>query len=233
VLRLRLLSWNLGPESPRWQDLAAVLAGWEWDVAALRGLAPRWPLPLARALDAEFRYAPAGGEAGSRLGRLLSWGPAPLTRQAGGRVDAIVARRDRIVSEWPADHRHVQRAGVHVARLACGVWIGTHDGGEDPAATRSALTAAVGDDALALAGPRETIGINSTGDGLPHRALTQVAGGGADGIWATSDLIPLAEVEVLAGGAVQGNPPLAVTLEHRAQVQPRLDRRRQGQPELR
>jgi hypothetical protein len=47
-----------------------------------------------------------------------------------------------------------------------------------------------------------------------------VAGGGGDVISATPDLIPVTDVEVLAGGAVRGNPPLAVTLEHRVHDKP-------------
>jgi hypothetical protein len=214
MLRLRVLSWNLGPGNFRWQDLAAVLAGWEWDVAALRGLPPRWPLPLTKSLDAEFRYAPTGAAADSGVRRILSWAPVALAGPRSGLVDAIVARRDRIVSEWPRQHRGAQRTGVHGARLACGVWVGNQNGVDESPRRTSELTAVVGDDALALAGPRAGMDGDPGASGLSHRGLIEVARGGEDGIWATPDLIPVAEPEVLAGGALRGNPPLAVTLEH-------------------
>jgi hypothetical protein len=218
MLRLRVLSWNLGPGNARWQDLAAVLSGWEWDVAALRGLPPRWPLPLSKSLDAEFRYAPAGGEEGSPLRRLLSRGPVPLVRAAGGPVDAIMARRDRIVSEWPADDRRVRQAGVHVARLACGIWVGNRQGAGNPGLGCTELAVVVGSEALALAGPRAATGIEAA-PGSPGPALIEVASGGGDVITVTSDLHPVTDAEVLAGGAVRGNPPVAVTLEHRVRAE--------------
>ncbi|HEY2006001.1 MAG TPA: hypothetical protein VGG87_06100 [Solirubrobacteraceae bacterium] len=226
MLRLRVLSWNLGPENARWQDLAAVLSGWDWDVAALRGLPPRWPLPLSKSLDAEFRYAPADREDASWLRRLVSGGPVPLVRSPAGPVDAIMARRDRIVSEWPADDRRLRQAGVHVARLACGIWVGNRQGTGDDLVGE--LAAAIGSEALALAGPRGATGIDAL-VGLagaesptesPGLSLIEVASGGEDVISATPDLIPVTDAEVLAGGAVRGNPPLAVTLEHRVQDKP-------------
>jgi hypothetical protein len=240
MLRLRVLSWNLGPENARWQDLAAVLSGWDWDVAALRGLPPRWPLPLSKSLDAEFRYAPAGGEDASRWRRLLSWGPVPLVRPAAGPVDAIMARRDRIVSEWPADDRRLRQAGVHVARLACGIWVGNRQGTDDDLFPGAELAAAIGSEALALAGPRSLTGIDAVSGsalttgaespaGSPGPSLIEVASGGEDVISATADLLPVTDAEVLAGGAVRGNPPLVVTLELR--VRDPLGRPGDGKPD--
>jgi hypothetical protein len=219
MLRLRVLSWNLGPENARWQDLAAVLSGWEWDVAALRGLPPRWPLPVSKILDAEFRYASAGTQERSRLRRVLSWGPVPLARSRGGPVDAIMARRDRIVSEWPADDRRLRAAGVHVARLACGIWVGNQQGAGDPGSPGDELAAAIGSEALVLAGPRATTAVDRPAEASLGPALIEVASGGEDAIWATADLLPVAKPEVLAGGAVSGNPPVAVTLEHRVRAE--------------
>ncbi len=122
-VRLRVLSWSLGHATARWQDLAAALSGWEWDVALLRHLPPRWPVPVATALDAEFRCAPRPGGGGSMLSRLLA---VRRDAEAGARVGTavILARRDRLVAQWPADPRHSPRVGAHAARLACGIWVG-------------------------------------------------------------------------------------------------------------
>lgn len=212
LLRLRVLSWKLSPGHARWPELAAVLAGWEWDVAALRGVPAGWPLPVSRALDAEFRYAPApraGSPEGSRLRRLLSSGPLPLAGPATGTVNAIVARGDRIASEWPPDARRARRTGLHLVRLACGVWVGNQRRA-DGARLAGELAAVIGDAALVLAGARAGMDI-----AVPGRPLAAVARGGEDGIWASGDLVPMGPAEVLAGGGAEGRPALAVTLEHR------------------
>jgi hypothetical protein len=206
VLRLRVLSWNLEPGNARWQELAAVLAGWDWDVSVLRRLPARWALPVATALDAEFRYAPAARHDRARQPRMLSWGPvSPFALT--GEVDAVLARRDRVVSEWPADARQARRAQVHAARLACGIWIGSLTAGSPAPMVPPGLWAATGGEALLLAGPHVAPG---------NGALTEVAHGGEDAIWATPDLEPASDLDVLAGGAVRGNPPLALTLNHRS-----------------
>lgn len=200
VLRLRVLSWNLAPGNPRWQELAAVLAGWDWDVAALRGVPARWPLPLATALDAEFRYSSTA--TGLRLGRLLTL--APLRPGGGESADAILARDDRLVAEWPVEGRRAQRRGLHAARLAAGLWVAGIQDGVD---AFDELLTVVGSDALVVCGPSAAA--------VPA-ALAEVARGGEDAIWASAALVAVEPAEALAGGAVRGNPPLAVTLERRA-----------------
>ncbi|MEO6858230.1 MAG: hypothetical protein ABI323_06540 [Solirubrobacteraceae bacterium] len=207
-MRLRVLSWTLRPGNARSQDLAAALAGWEWDVALLRHLPSQWALPVATALDSEFRCTPRSAGRDSLLRRLLSASPQ---RVDGSGSDAILARRDRVVAEWPVDRRRPTRTGIHAARLACGLWIGNlrdQDLGTDD--VRALLTEASGD-AVALAGP-------SRADSGEHDAMTgldEVAQGGGDTLWATRDLVPVSGTEVLAGGAVRGHPPLAITLERR------------------
>lgn len=212
LLRLRVLSWRLSPGHARWPELAALLGGWEWDVAALRGLPRRWPAPLARALDAEFRCAPAhadGNWGGSWLRRLLSSErlPAGPATTAG---DAIVARRDRIASEWPPAARRAPRTGLHMARLACGIWVGNQHGGEPGQPDRELSTVIGDDEALVVTGARAGMTID-----LPGRPLAVVADDGEDAIWATTDLVPVAPAKVLAGGAAGGRPPFAVTLKQR------------------
>src|SRR3954470_24340473 len=61
---LRVLTWNLfhgrsKPETPRslLPEFAAMLGGWEWDVALLQEVLPWWPAELARASGASMRMA--------------------------------------------------------------------------------------------------------------------------------------------------------------------------------
>ena len=63
-MRLRVLTWNLfhgrsKPETRRslLPDFTALIAGWEWDVALLQEVLPRWPPHLARASGASMRMA--------------------------------------------------------------------------------------------------------------------------------------------------------------------------------
>jgi hypothetical protein len=207
-VRLRVLSWTLGPGNARWQELAAALAGWEWDVALLRHLPSRWALPVATALDSEFRCTPPSAGRDSLLRRLLSASPQSAERSGS---DAVLARRDRVVAEWPVDRRRPTRAGIHAARLACGLWMGNlPDQDLDTDDVRALLTQARGD-AVALAGPSRAG--SDERDGMTD--LDEVAQGGGDRLWATRDLVPVSATEVLAGGAVRGHPPLAITLERR------------------
>jgi hypothetical protein len=207
VLRLRVLSWKLGPGGARWQDLAAALAGWEWDVALLRGVPGRWPVAMATALDAEFRCAPPGGPGWLR--RLLGSGPgALLSPGTAGVTDAILARYDRIVAEWPDGGQRVPEPAVSAARLACGVWVGNVQGQTPPGSVTDWVSDLDGE-AIVLAGSR------AVGPRDPFTTLIELGRAGADGLWATTALVPVGEPELLADGAAGGGSPLAITLEQR------------------
>jgi hypothetical protein len=208
VLRLRVLSWNLGPGAARWQDLAAALAGWEWDVALLRGVPARWPDAVATALDAEFRCAPPGGT--GRLRQLLgAGGPGGLlSRRGAGATDAILARYDRIVGEWPDGGRRVPEPAVSAARLACGVWIGNVQMQTPPGSVTDWVSDVDGE-AIVLGGSRAVAAQD------PFTTLTELGRAGPDGLWATTALVPVGEPELLAGGTDGGGSPLAITLERR------------------
>ena len=63
-MSLRVLTWNLfhgRAVPPRDADLfdafAPRLSAWSWDVALLQEVPPWWPRRLARACDAQARYA--------------------------------------------------------------------------------------------------------------------------------------------------------------------------------
>jgi hypothetical protein len=207
VLRLRVLSWNLGPGGARWQDLAAALAGWEWDVTLLRGVPGRWPVAVATALDAEFRCAPPGGPGWLR--RLLGSGPGTLLSPgAAGATDAILARYDRIVAEWPDGGQRVPEPAVSAARLACGVWVGNVQMQTPPGSVTDWVSELNGE-AIVLGGSRAVAPQD------PSTTLTELGRAGADGLWATTALVPVGEPELLAGGTAGSGSPLAITLERR------------------
>ena len=67
-MTLRVLTWNLyhgraDPPAgrPLFDEFAAMLAGWSWDVALLQEVPPWWPPQLARATDAAERHVHAVG----------------------------------------------------------------------------------------------------------------------------------------------------------------------------
>jgi hypothetical protein len=218
VLRLRVLSWNLGPGGARWQDLAAALAGWEWDVALLRDLPARWPVAVATALDAEFRCPSPGGAGWMR--RLLGSRPAALLSPAGaGETDAILARYDRIVAEWPVAGQRGPETTINAARLACGVWVGNVQG--EVTVSVSDWASELGREAIVLAGPQAvepqdaSLSAQKPTAGAQAPILSEVARGGADGLWATMGLVPVDGAELLAEGTAGGGPPHAITLERR------------------
>jgi endonuclease/exonuclease/phosphatase family metal-dependent hydrolase len=159
---LRVLTWNLfhGRSLPNagrdlYPDFAAVLAGWDWDVALLQEVPPWWPAKLAPACGAVERHAltsrnwllPVRRYVATRFpDRIKSNGGgcnAILVR--GGGIDAHVVRRLR---------RRPERRVAQGVKLADGSWVvnlhaTVHDAGkarEDAAlAARSALEWSAGE----------------------------------------------------------------------------------------
>ncbi|MGH2917468.1 MAG: endonuclease/exonuclease/phosphatase family protein [Solirubrobacteraceae bacterium] len=107
---MRVLTWNLfhgRSVPPTGRDLhahfAAVLAGWDWDVALLQEVPPWWAPRLARACDAYARTAltsrnvPLPG-----LRRRLADRAPDVMKSAGGGANTILVRGMTIT-----DHRRI------------------------------------------------------------------------------------------------------------------------------
>jgi endonuclease/exonuclease/phosphatase family metal-dependent hydrolase len=131
AVRLRVLSWNLFhgrsvPPSGRYlfDDFAALLAGWEWDIALLQEVPPWWPARLARQLHCEYSSVRTSRNALLPLRRFMAERWPDLMRSGGGGANAILARVDRI-----SEHRSVrlcrrpERRMAHGVELGYGVWV--------------------------------------------------------------------------------------------------------------
>jgi endonuclease/exonuclease/phosphatase family metal-dependent hydrolase len=127
---MRVLTWNVfhGRAVPAaGRDLrgeyAAVLAGWEWDVALLQEVPPWWPPELAKACGADARTALTSRNALLPLRRFVAERWPDVIRSNGGGADAILVRGLRIT-----DHRVVtlrrrpERRVCHAVRLEGGLW---------------------------------------------------------------------------------------------------------------
>ena len=130
-MALRILTWNLFhgrsvPETPRslLPDFAALIAGWEWDVALLQEVLPWWPTELARASGASMRMALTSRNVLPPLQRRLAEARPDVFKSWAGGSNAILVRGHAIV-----EHRIVrlrftpERRVAHGVRLDDGTWI--------------------------------------------------------------------------------------------------------------
>ena len=102
----------------------AALQGWEWDVALLQEVPPWWTAPLADRVGAEHRQALTSRNALPRVRRALARRWPELMKSQGGGANAILARRDRIVTHHvEVLTRSPERRVVHGVSLGCGVWV--------------------------------------------------------------------------------------------------------------
>jgi endonuclease/exonuclease/phosphatase family metal-dependent hydrolase len=130
-VELRVLTWNLMhgrsvPPSRRdlFDAFAEALGGWEWDVALLQEVPPWWPPAFAQRLSAEYRLALTSRNALPALRRALARRWPDVIKSNGGGANAILARRDRIVTHHVQQlTRAPERRVAHGVLLGCGLWV--------------------------------------------------------------------------------------------------------------
>jgi endonuclease/exonuclease/phosphatase family metal-dependent hydrolase len=145
---MRVLTWNLyhgRAVPPAGRDLrseftAALLAGWDWDVALLQEVPPWWPPALARACDAEARSVLTSRNALLALRRFIAERAPDLIKSNGGGANAILVRASATGAARPkaaqagvaapiVEHRSVrlrcwpERRICHAVALADGAWV--------------------------------------------------------------------------------------------------------------
>ena len=193
-------------------EFAAALAGWEWDVALLQEVPPWWPAPLAARLHAEQRLVLTSRNALLPLRRAIAKRAPDAIKSNGGGANAILVRSGDSIAEhrvqrlcvWP------ERRWVHAVRLsAAGVWVANlHGGGPIRDAHRAAETTRswAGEAPLVLGGDFN----------IRHLTLDGFEYAGGDGV----DLVfvrglrpgPAPAAEVLDRGRLSDHAPVAVTL---------------------
>jgi len=218
-MSLRVLTWNVfhgRADPPRDEDLldafAMRLAGWQWDVALLQEVPPWWPPALARACDAQARFALTSRNALLPLRRALASRRPELTRANGGGCNAILVRGMEVVAHarrrlrvWP------ERRVVHAVRVGDGVWFANVHASTRPTRARA-------DVALALATARQWARDEPLvfgGDfNVARIALPGFAHAGAshvDHVFARELACAHARAEIPARGALSDHAPLLVT----------------------
>lgn len=96
---VRVLTWNLFhgrslPPAPGGlaEQFAALIAGWEWDVALLQEAPPWWPARLAARAGAEQRTALSSRNSLLVLRRMLASRYPELMKSNGGGCNAVLSR---------------------------------------------------------------------------------------------------------------------------------------------
>jgi endonuclease/exonuclease/phosphatase family metal-dependent hydrolase len=220
-VHLRVLTWNLlhgRADPPARRDLfdefAAALGGWKWDVALLQEVPPWWPEVLGRRLDSEYRLALTSRNALPQVRRALARRWPDVMRSQGGGANAILARHDRIVRDRIQRLcRRPERRVAHGVLLGCGVWVvNLHATAHDTAAAqRDGATAAAAAREWAAGDPVVLGGDFNLRDprwpGFEH-----VAGHDVDHVFIAGALTPLRSTEVLDRGMLSDHAPVAADL---------------------
>ena len=195
-------------------EFAAALGGWEWDVALLQEVPPWWPAGFAARLAAEYRLALTARNGLPGLRRALARRRPDVIRSQGGGANAILARRDRIVSHHVQQlTRAPERRVAHGVLLGCGLWVvNVHATAHDtPAAERDGRTAAdaarqwARGDPLVLGGDFNLREPRWSG-------FTGVAGHDVDHVFVAGALKARAGAEILERGTLSDHVPVAVDL---------------------
>jgi endonuclease/exonuclease/phosphatase family metal-dependent hydrolase len=195
-------------------EFAAALAGWEWDVALLQEVPPWWPRAFGSALGAEHRRVLTSRNALLPARRALARRRPDLMKSNGGGANAILARRDRIVADRSVRLRRLpERRYAHGVQLGCGVWIvnlhaAAHD---DDRAARDGANAAQA--ALRWsAGEPVVLGgdFNLRAPGWPP--FTHIAGNDVDHILVAGAVQAASDPELPDRGRLSDHVPVSVSV---------------------
>jgi endonuclease/exonuclease/phosphatase family metal-dependent hydrolase len=222
AVQLRVLTWNLYhgrsiPPSGRYlfDEFAAALAGWEWDVALLQEVPPWWAAQFAERLRCEQSSVLTSRNALLPVRRFAAMRWPDLMRSGGGGANAILARVDRIVQPRSVRLcRRPERRMAHGVELAYGVWIvNLHATAHDADAARRDLAVAA-DAAQVWAGGLPLIIGGDFNLGRPAvEGMQRVASSDVDHVLIGPRLTVAEEPRTLDRGTLSDHLPLIVTLE--------------------
>jgi endonuclease/exonuclease/phosphatase family metal-dependent hydrolase len=188
-----VLTWNLFhgrsvPDSPHelLDEFAALLAGWDWDVALLQEVPPWWPRRLGAACLASARVALTSRNWFLPVTRLVAQRRPDVIKSWGGGCNAILVRGERVLDHrvltlrrWP------ERRVVHGVRLERGWWICNLHAQAHREARAQADVARAAAAAIAWAeGAPVVMGGDLNTRQVRARGFTVVAGNGVDHVLA-------------------------------------------------
>ena len=212
---VRVLTWNLlhgravpGVGHDLFDEFAASIGGWAWDVALLQEVPPWWPAPLAARLDADQRFVLTSRNALLPLRRAIAVRWPDMIKSNGGGANAILVRGQRI-----AEHRVLrlarlpERRWIHAVRLADGLWAGNLHAAADARQGVRAAEALLG----WAAGAPAVLGGDFNVRELTLPGFTWAGGSGPDHVYVTGGLAPDGDAQVLERGSLSDHAPLLVT----------------------
>lgn len=218
---LRVLTWNLfhgrarpGRNHDLFNEFAALLAGWEWDVALLQEVPPWWPQPLARACDAQERHVLTSRNALLPLRRALAQRWPELMKSNGGGCNAILVRGGGGIQAhaWRRLCILPERRWAHAVRLGDGGWFANlHASTHPPRARRDveeARTAAVrwaGEEPLVFGGDCNVVRLALPG-------FVRLGRSHVDHLFVRSSASRQASCQRLDAGVLSDHVPLRATL---------------------
>ncbi len=216
-----VLTWNLfhgRAQPPAGRDLfdeyAATLAGWEWDVALLQEVPPWWPVPLGRAARASARMALTSRNTLLPVRRFVAERAPDLIKANGGGCNAILVRGETIAEHRRAGlRRRPERRVVHAVRLAGGVWAANlHVCKRDPHPERPARDMRRAGEALELwtRGAPAVVGGDFNVPDPAVAGFARAGGRGVDHVLARG--LRAGATRRLDAGRLSDHPPLLVEL---------------------
>lgn len=213
---VRVLTWNLlhgravpGAGRDLFDEFAAAIGGWAWDVALLQEVPPWWPAALAARLRADQRLVLTSRNALLPLRRAIAIRWPDLIKSNGGGANAILVRAETIV-----EHRVLrlsrlpERRWVHAVRLADGMWIGNLHAAAD---ARQGIRAA---EALLewAGGAPAVLGGDFNVRELTLPGFTWAGGSGPDHVYVTGGLARVGDAQVPERGGLSDHAPLLVSV---------------------
>ncbi len=194
-------------------DFAALLSGWEWELALLQEVPPWWPQALAATARAEERTVLTSRNAVLPVRKALASRWPDLMKSNGGGANAILVRGERIEEHrtlrlclWP------ERRWLQAVRLSSGLWAGNlHATVHDDAGARRDSERARAQALEWAAGAPLALGGDFNVRSLSLPGLTYAGGYDVDHVFAAG-LQGDGNVEVLERGRLSDHAPVRVTL---------------------
>jgi endonuclease/exonuclease/phosphatase family metal-dependent hydrolase len=218
---VRVLTWNLKhgravPSAGRdlFDEFAAALAGWEWDVALLQEVPPWWPARLGARLGAEWRRVLTSRNWGLGVRRAIAVRWPDAIKSNGGGSNAILVRGAGRIAEhrvarlcWLPERRWLQ-----AVRLDDEIWVGN---------LHTAARAEQGVRAVAVlldwaAGSPVVLGGDFNVRELVLPGLTRVAANDVDEVFVGAGVAADGAAAVLDRGRLSDHAPVLVSVVEKA-----------------